>query len=154
VADVRDAWVPSAGAGPGLFQIRLGPGQRVTLQTTLTPTRRGDRPAATVTIRSYGPLRHAYRQGRPHAAAAHTPPATRRVPPRSPPRQSLAEKPAKPRISDGPVVPRGRGQGTEFDALREYVIGDDVRSTDGRAPARRSDVVVRTWRPERDRHVV
>ena len=55
---------------------------------------------------------------------------------------------------DGAVVTRGRGQGTEFDALREYVIGDDVRSIDWRASARRADVVVRTWRPERDRRVV
>jgi uncharacterized protein (DUF58 family) len=34
------------------------------------------------------------------------------------------------------------------------VIGDDVRSIDWRASARRSDVVVRTWRPERDRRVL
>jgi len=34
------------------------------------------------------------------------------------------------------------------------VIGDDVRSIDWRASARRSDVMVRTWRPERDRRVV
>ena len=47
-----------------------------------------------------------------------------------------------------------RGQGTEFDSLREYVVGDDVRSIDWRATARRGDVVVRTWRPERDRRMV
>jgi uncharacterized protein (DUF58 family) len=58
------------------------------------------------------------------------------------------------RVLDGAVVTRGRGQGTEFDALREYVIGDDVRSIDWRASARRSDVVVRSWRPERDRRVL
>jgi uncharacterized protein (DUF58 family) len=54
-----------------------------------------------------------------------------------------------------------RGPGTEFDSLREYVRGDDVRSIDWRASARRTDsvqggpgLVVRTWRPERDRRVV
>ena len=47
-----------------------------------------------------------------------------------------------------------RGQGTEFDSLREYVVGDDVRSIDWRATARAADVVVRTWRPERDRRVL
>jgi uncharacterized protein (DUF58 family) len=47
-----------------------------------------------------------------------------------------------------------RGQGTEFDSLREYVPGDDVRSVDWRATARAADVMVRTWRPERDRHVL
>jgi uncharacterized protein (DUF58 family) len=34
------------------------------------------------------------------------------------------------------------------------VDGDDVRSIDWRATARRRSVVVRTWRPERDRHVL
>jgi uncharacterized protein (DUF58 family) len=52
-----------------------------------------------------------------------------------------------------------RGQGTEFDSLRDYVRGDDVRSLDWRATARRTTasgpgLVVRTWRPERDRRVV
>ena len=39
------------------------------------------------------------------------------------------------------------------DSLREYVIGDDVRTIDWRGTARRADVVVRTFRPERDRRV-
>ena len=55
---------------------------------------------------------------------------------------------------DGAVAVRVRGQGTEFDSLREYVEGDDVRSIDWRATARGRDVVVRTWRPERDRHLL
>jgi uncharacterized protein (DUF58 family) len=46
------------------------------------------------------------------------------------------------------------GQGSEFDSLREYVIGDDVRSIDWRSTARRRDVMVRTWRPERDRRIM
>jgi len=46
-----------------------------------------------------------------------------------------------------------KGAGSEFDSLREYVIGDDVRTIDWRATARRADVVVRTYRPERDRRV-
>jgi uncharacterized protein (DUF58 family) len=55
---------------------------------------------------------------------------------------------------DGRTAVQIRGAGTEFDSLREYVIGDDVRSIDWRATARRSEVVVRTWRPERDRRVL
>lgn len=34
------------------------------------------------------------------------------------------------------------------------MIGDDVRAIDWRASARRAEVVVRTWRPERDRRVL
>ena len=61
---------------------------------------------------------------------------------------------ARLRELDGRSAVRVRGAGSEFDSLREYVIGDDVRSIDWRASARRSDVVVRTWRPERDRRVL
>jgi uncharacterized protein (DUF58 family) len=69
-------------------------------------------------------------------------------------RKFLPEKLSRLRQIDGAVLTRHRGQGSEFDSLREYVIGDDVRAIDWRASARASDVMVRTWRPERDRHVV
>jgi uncharacterized protein (DUF58 family) len=159
VADVRDAWVPSAGARfagtTGIVaRIHLDPDESIRLETILDPIRRGDRPAVQVTIRSYGPLRLAYRQTGDARSRAATPPWTLRVLPRFDSRRFLAEKVAKLRVFDGSVVTRGRGQGTEFDALREYVIGDDVRSIDWRGTARRSDVVVRTWRPERDRRIV
>jgi uncharacterized protein (DUF58 family) len=149
-AEVRDAWVPSAGAGPTVHRVRVEPGTTAVLVTTLTPTRRGDRPAVRLTLRAHGPLGLAFRQRavRPHPAW------TLRVLPRFASRRLLPEKTARLRVLDGSLVTRGRGQGTEFDALREYVIGDDVRSIDWRASARRADVMVRTWRPERDRRVV
>jgi uncharacterized protein (DUF58 family) len=153
-AEIRDAWVPSAGAGPYAHRLTIDPGRTGTVSTTLTPTRRGDRPAVRVTVRSHGPLGYAYRQSRQRVDAARTPPWTLRVLPRFASRRFLPEKLARLRVLDGAVVTRGRGQGTEFDALREYVVGDDVRSIDWRASARRSDVVVRNWRPERDRRVL
>ena len=55
---------------------------------------------------------------------------------------------------DGRSAVNVRGAGTEFDSLREYVVGDDVRSIDWRSSARRGEVLVRTWRPERDRRVL
>ncbi|HET7310600.1 MAG TPA: DUF58 domain-containing protein, partial [Mycobacteriales bacterium] len=69
-------------------------------------------------------------------------------------RRFLPEKLSRLRQLDGAVVAPVRGQGTEFDSLREYVVGDDTRSIDWRATARRGDVVVRTWRPERDRQLL
>jgi uncharacterized protein (DUF58 family) len=153
-AQVRDAWVPSAGATPATHRVRLAPGESVQLVTALTPTRRGDRRAVRVSIRSFGPTGFAYRQTTVHRADQMTPQWTLRVLPRFASRRFLPEKVARLRVLDGMVVIRGRGQGTEFDTLREYVIGDDVRSIDWRASARRSDVVVRTWRPERDRRVL
>src|SRR5690606_15410792 len=69
-------------------------------------------------------------------------------------RRFLPEKLSRLRVIEGQVVVRGRGQGTEFDSLREYVVGDDVRSMDWRATARAEHVMVRDWRPERDRRVL
>ncbi|PWR15977.1 DUF58 domain-containing protein [Micromonospora sicca] len=153
-AQVRDAWVPSAGARPDVppeRMVRVAAGDSAALPVRLTPARRGDRPAAVLTLRSFGPLRLAFRQ---RAGRPGTPPWTLRVLPRFDSRRHLPEKLARLRIIDGIQVTRGRGQGTEFDTLREYVVGDDVRSIDWRASARRSDVLVRTWRPERDRRLV
>jgi uncharacterized protein (DUF58 family) len=153
-AEVRDAWVPSAGATPYAHAVALAPGESATVDTVLTPTRRGDRVAVRVTLRSYGPFGFAYRQPRQRTATNRTPQWTVRVYPRFESRRLLPGKLARLRVLDGAVVTRGRGQGTEFDTLREYVVGDDVRSIDWRASARRSDVVVRSWRPERDRRVL
>src|SRR3954451_20004256 len=53
---LRDAWPPSAAAAPRVQRIDVPPGQRRAYETTLRPTRRGDRPAALVTVRAIGPL--------------------------------------------------------------------------------------------------
>jgi uncharacterized protein (DUF58 family) len=147
-AVLRDAWVPSAGATPRTHDLDVPPGERRLLTTTLVPTRRGDRRPDRVTIRSIGPLGVAARQGR------HEVPWRVRVQPPFASRKFLPERLSRLRQLDGLVAAKVRGQGTEFDSLREYVEGDDVRSIDWRATARRSDVVVRTWRPERDRHLL
>ncbi|MBQ1061517.1 DUF58 domain-containing protein [Micromonospora sp. C41] len=153
-AQVRDAWVPSAGARPDVPPQRLltvPPGGVATLPVRLTPTRRGDRPAVALTVRSLGPMRLGARQ---RAGQPATPPWTLRVLPRFDSRRHLPEKLARLRVIDGVQVTRGRGHGTEFDTLREYAVGDDVRSIDWRGSARRADILVRTWRPERDRRLV
>ncbi|GAA0578923.1 DUF58 domain-containing protein [Paractinoplanes ferrugineus] len=151
---LRDSWVPSAGATPLSHDAVLPPDTSHDLSTTLVPTRHGDRPAVRVTLRSLGPLGLAYRQRRRTFDDQLTPAWNLRVLPRFPSRRILPEKLSRIRVLDGAVVTRGRGHGTEFDVLREYVIGDDVRSIDWRASARHHDVVVRTWRPERDRRVL
>ncbi|OFJ53509.1 DUF58 domain-containing protein [Mycolicibacterium grossiae] len=145
---VRDAWPPSARAAPRLHPVDVAAGQRVRVVTTLRPNRRGDQRAAVVTARSRGPLGLAGRQG------SHRVPWQVRVLPPFLSRKHLPSRLARLRELDGMIPVLIRGQGTEFDSLREYVAGDDVRSIDWRATARRSDVVVRTWRPERDRRIV
>ncbi|UFU02186.1 DUF58 domain-containing protein [Ruania suaedae] len=145
---VRDAWQPSAGATGNRHRLRIPPedGQRV--RTPLRPTRRGDVRADRVTIRTYGPLGLAARQ------ASRDVPGIVRVLPEFSSRRHLPSRLARLREMDGRTAVNVRGQGTEFDSLREYVVGDDVRAIDWRATARRSEVVVRTWRPERDRRVL
>jgi len=145
---VRDAWAPSTRAEPRTHPVSLAAGQRVQVTTRLRPVRRGDHRSALVTARSIGPMGLAGRQ------AGHRVPWQVRILPPFLSRKHLPSRLAKLRELDGMIPVLIRGQGTEFDSLREYVVGDDVRSIDWRATARRADVVVRTWRPERDRRVV
>ena len=145
---LRDAWEPSAGAVPARHRLVVPAGERRRVVTTLTPTRRGDRDAVRVTLRSLGPLGLAARQG------GRAVPARVRVLPPFGSRRHLPSRLARMRELDGRRAIQVRGQGTEFDSLREYVAGDDVRSLDWRASARSTELVVRTWRPERDRHVL
>jgi uncharacterized protein (DUF58 family) len=128
--------------------VDLAAGQRVQVRTRLTPVRRGDQVAGPVTARSVGPLGLAGRQG------SHQVAGSLRILPPFLSRKHLPSRLARLRELEGATPALIRGQGTEFDSLREYVIGDDIRSIDWRATARRADVVVRTWRPERDRRVV
>ncbi len=144
---VRDAWQPSAGAG-GPVAVRIPARGQVTVTTTLQPARRGDRSAAAVTVRSVGPLGLAARQ-----VSRQLPGVVRVLPPFLS-RRHLPDKLAVLRQLDGQHRSLIRGQGSEFDSLREYVIGDDVRSIDWRSSARLAEVMVRTWRPERDRRIV
>ncbi|MFF2020819.1 DUF58 domain-containing protein [Streptomyces sp. NPDC058171] len=152
-ARLRDAWPPSTWR-PGTetdasrHRLTVPPGERRRVTTRLLPTRRGDRRADRVTIRSYGPLGLFARQG------SHEVPWTVRVLPPFHSRKHLPSKLARLRKLDGRTSVLTRGEGTEFDSLREYVPGDDTRSIDWRATARNSSVAVRTWRPERDRHIL
>jgi uncharacterized protein (DUF58 family) len=162
---VRDAWPPSlatdrveggltphtdpaAVTATARHDVDLPPGGSVRLRTPLLPTRRGQRLAGPVTVRTTGPLGLAGRQRSLPAGGAL------RVLPEFASRRHLPSRLARLREMDGRAAVQVRGEGTEFDSLREYVVGDDVRSIDWRATARGGDVVVRTWRPERDRRVV
>lgn len=145
---VRDAWQPTAGAPTARLRLDVPPGERRRAAVPLRPRRRGELTSAFVFIRSRGPLGLGGRQAR------HSVDGAVRVLPAFASRKHLPSRLARLRELDGNTSIQVRGQGTEFDSLREYVRGDDVRSIDWRATARAGTTMLRTWRPERDRHVV
>ncbi|MFE6027633.1 DUF58 domain-containing protein [Streptomyces niveus] len=152
-AHIRDAWPPSSWPtgteqAASRHELTVPPGERRRLATLLRPTRRGDRHTERVTVRSFGPLGLAARQGN------HDVPWKVRVLPPFTSRKHLPSRLARLRELDGRTSVLTRGEGTEFDSLRPYVPGDDTRSIDWRATARQSAVAIRTWRPERDRHIL
>ncbi|MEG9248827.1 DUF58 domain-containing protein [Arthrobacter sp. Soc17.1.1.1] len=147
-ATVREAWQPSAGAADPEQAVQVPAGEARRMTVRLRPTRRGILRVETVAIRSAGPLGVAARQVTVPA------PGALRVLPSFASKRHLPSKLRRLRELDGGSAVQIRGAGTEFDSLRDYVRGDDVRSIDWRATARRRDTVVRTWRPERDRRVV
>ena len=146
---IRDAWPPSAGAADR-HTLAVAAGERTRVTTTLTPTRRGDRP----------------RTGSPCAPSGRSvwPPGSARSRCRGGCGRSTRSRPASTcragspccgSSTAGPRV-RTRGQGTEFDSLREYVDGDDVRehrlARHGPAPAPgRPHLAARAAPPRRHR---
>ena len=145
---LRDGWQPSAGAQSPVRAVDIPAGEARRFDLVLQPERRGDLHSAHVTLRSFGPLGLAARQ------RTLPLPGLLRVLPPFHAKRHLPSKLRRLRELDGNASVQLRGAGTEFDSLRDYVRGDDVRSIDWRATARRRDTVVRTWRPERDRRVV
>ncbi|MEV0706797.1 DUF58 domain-containing protein [Nocardia aurea] len=143
-----DDWPGSARAGHREHRLDSGPDTRVRLRTTVTPTYRGDRVAGPVTLRLLGPLGLAGRQSR------RTVPARVRALPPFRSERLMRSKVKRLQHLEGRNIATMRGQGSEFDSFREYVAGDDVRAIDWRATARATDVLVRTWRPERNRNML
>nr|WP_328821797.1 DUF58 domain-containing protein [Nesterenkonia haasae] len=149
----KDGWQPTAGASNALQHIQVPGRGTVELRIELEPQRRGELMSEHLSIRSLGPLGLAGRQ------VVHRVPHTVSVLPEFASRKHLPSRLRRLRELDGATAVQLRGAGTEFDSLRDYVRGDDVRSIDWRATARRQDaagqhLVVRTWRPERDRRVI
>lgn len=146
---LADELAPSLGASRRRVALSLPPRGRAAATATLQPRRRGTFRPTVLTVRVRGPLGLAVRQ------ADRDLPSVLEVHPRF---RSRAE--AQLRIRRGRILDHGRrsarerGTGTEFEALREYVQGDEYRHIDWAATARAGHPVVRTYRVERDQSVI
>lgn len=147
-AYLRDAWPPSLQVEPPRQRFRVSGNSFVDLSGAFTPLRKGTLPSDAVTIRSYGPLRLGARQfSAPLGQNLKVLPEFRAA-------KYLPSRLQRLRRLEGNTILLNRGQGSEFDSLREYVPGDDVRDIEWRVSARMRTPVVKTWRPERDQNVV
>ncbi len=115
---------------------------------TVHPPARGDVRFGDIHLRLLGPLGLCARQIRI--------PAEQRVKVYPDLTALTQEALALARASDAPAErPQPRpGEGREFESLREYRNGDDYRTIDWKASARRARTMVRVYQPERNQPVL
>jgi len=142
--ELADAPPPEADAEGHRRRIDLPPGGSATLEYRATPRRRGEVRFGDLHARATGPLGLARRQWRVPLA---------RTVPVYPDLRGLAAATGAERTEEGRARTRGLHGGREFAALRPYLPGDDLRSVDWKATARRGAPVVREWQPERNQEV-
>lgn len=120
----------------------------ITLAYRLTPATRGDLRFGDVYARLSGPLGLCARQIRlPAEATVKVYPDLRGLS-----KQALALVRAQDASAQRAI--RKAEEGREFESLRPYRTGDDYRSVDWKATARRSEPVVRVQQPERNQAVL
>jgi uncharacterized protein (DUF58 family) len=141
VADAPPAELDAAGHR-GRFTLPAA--EAAALAYDVTPRARGRFAFGDLHVRAAGPLGLAARQWRiPLAREVRVYPDLR----------GLATLGAGARPEAGRARARGHREAREFAALRAYFPGDDVRSIDWKASARRGVPVVREWQPERNQTV-
>jgi len=128
--------------------LALSPGETVEVRHPIRPAVRGDRPLGPVIVLVRSPFGLLRRRlvvpaGPPLRVY---PDATRFLRP-------AALDPRRVMAAIGVRPARGRGEGMEFESLRDYVVGDDPRRVDWAASARRGRPVTRLYQHER-RHTV
>jgi uncharacterized protein (DUF58 family) len=131
---------------PATFTI--APGQGVVVKYELTPTRRGPRDFGAVTVRYASMLGLVSRQ------ETSPLPARSNVYPDVHAARELEMLRRKGRDDARMGSLRVRGGDTEFERLRPYQLGDEVRHVDWRASARRDDLTVRQFQAESNQNVV
>jgi uncharacterized protein (DUF58 family) len=145
---VRETWPAVLGGVQPVRTVTVAARGRVIETLPVTPARRGIEEAGWLALRSVGPLGLGQRQARrelPWQVSVF--PAL----PASLLRASIAQA---ARSQAGFHAMRRRGDGRQFEGLREGVPGDDTRSIDWKATARRRKVIVREYEDERRQQVM
>lgn len=135
--------------GPEVHDLWLEPGREAPVSAGVRALRRGDAPWGDLHLRVAGPLGLAWVQRRlPRADAVRVVPGVLEVK-----RYRLLG--LRNRLRDaGFRAVRQRGEGGAFESLREYVRGDDPRTLDWKATARRGRPIVRQFEMERRQNVM
>jgi uncharacterized protein (DUF58 family) len=135
------------GAPGGARGAAVASGQALTLDYQVTPRARGRHAFGDLSLRVLGRLGLAWRSCRiPLGQVVSVYPDLRGQPPEGSDHRALMAGPG--RVGRGAHL--GRTEGREFSALRHYQAGDDLRTVDWKATARRGWPVVREWQPERN----
>ncbi len=145
---IDDAPVDLVAAEPRFAAVRVSPGAAVCLQYSVRPRRRGDCRLGPVIMLARSPLGFLRRRtiGCLGAVLHVYPDASRLLRPEAlDPRRVFAAAGVRP-------APR-RGDGMEFESLRDFVAGDDPRRIDWAASARRGRLITRQYQHERN-HIV
>lgn len=146
---IAEPLAPSLGAVSRRFMLTVPPRSTVEVTTELRPSRRGRFELDHMTVRLVGWLGLVTRQRDVPLVSVL------RVHPRF---RSVAEAELRVRrarqLQIGTRVVASLGGGTEFEQLREYVVDDEYRHVDWTATARVGRPVVRTYRAEKNQHVL
>ncbi|HEX7091758.1 MAG TPA: DUF58 domain-containing protein [Longimicrobiales bacterium] len=138
-----------ARAGTDTFERVLPGGAQITIRYTVRATARGSNDIGDIHLRARGPLGLVWRQDRiPRRDPVHVRPGTLEVR-----RYRLLGLRGRLR-EPGSRVTRQRAERGSFESLREYTRGDDPRTIDWKATARRGAVMVRRYEAERSQNVL
>jgi len=139
--ELADAPPPSFDSTGHRTRLELPAGASATVSYDAVPRARGAARFGDLFLRAAGPLGLAARPLRlPLAREVRVYPDLR----------ALAALPGAEAAEPGRHRVRGHREGREFESLRPYLAGDDLRSVDWKATARRGWPVVRAWQPERN----
>ncbi len=144
---IRDAWPEALDGARDHGPVLIPAGGGASVQQSAVPRARGRHDFGAVHVEAASPLglwRHRVVLAAPGAADVH--------PDWAPGRAALAQ--AELAAREGQRRTRRRGEGTEFESLREYRPGDALVHLDWKATARRGFPVSRQFQVERNHDLV